>query len=57
MPNLLIRGLDDAVIDRLKKLAEQHNRSPEEEAKAMLEKAANEPLMNARRSPPLVTKP
>jgi plasmid stability protein len=40
MPEVLVRGLEPATVERLKERARQHNRSLQGEAKAILEQAA-----------------
>lgn len=40
MPDILVRGLDDRVVKKLKARAKQHKRSLQSEAKLLLEQAA-----------------
>ena len=40
MPDILIRGLDDKALKRLKSRAKRHGRSLQSEAKQLLEQAA-----------------
>jgi plasmid stability protein len=40
MSDLLIRGLDDTIIDRLRRRAERHHRSLEDELRKILEEAS-----------------
>jgi antitoxin FitA len=42
MGQLLVRGLDDTVIERLKRRAESHHRSLEAELRDILEQAARQ---------------
>jgi antitoxin FitA len=42
MAEILVRGLDDAVIERLRKRAEGHNRSLEAELRDILEQASRQ---------------
>ena len=42
MGQILVRGLDDAVIDRLKRRAESHHRSLESELRDILEQASRQ---------------
>jgi antitoxin FitA len=48
MADVLVRGLDSDVIDRLKVRAKQHGRSLQGEAKAILESAAPLSMTEAR---------
>lgn len=51
MAQILVRGVDDAVIDRLRKRAEGHNRSLEAELRDILEQASRQvDVTSARRS-------
>ncbi|MFL6647138.1 MAG: FitA-like ribbon-helix-helix domain-containing protein [Sulfurifustis sp.] len=49
MAQVLVRDLDKAVIERLKARAEQHGRSLQVELKTILEQAAREDMISARR--------
>lgn len=52
MAKILVRNLDDNVVDRLKKSAKQQGRSLQTEVKMILELAANAPqadIVNARK--------
>jgi plasmid stability protein len=49
MPQLLVRDLDPAVVERLKQRARRHGRSLQGEVKAILEAAAPLSLEEARR--------
>ncbi len=40
MPDILVRGLDTDIVDRLKTKARQHGRSLQKEVKTVLEQAA-----------------
>ncbi len=42
MGQVLVRGLDDAVIERLRKRAEGHHRSLEAEIREILDQASNQ---------------
>ena len=42
MGQVLVRGLEDAVIERLKKRAESHHRSLEAELRAILDQASQQ---------------
>jgi plasmid stability protein len=46
VPNLLVRDLDGATLERLKARAKQHGRSLQGEVKAILEEAATTLMMN-----------
>jgi plasmid stability protein len=48
MPQLLVRDLDSAVVERLKQRAKRHGRSLQGEAKAILEAAATLRMDEAR---------
>lgn len=49
MAQILVRDLSPDIIDRLKSRAEQHGRSLQGEAKAILESAAATPTMSEAR--------
>lgn len=49
MAQVLVRDLDKAVIERLKAHAEQHGRSLQVELKTILEQAARQDMIDARR--------
>lgn len=49
MAQILIRGLDDGIVARLKSRAETHGRSLEGEARSILESAAGFTAEEARR--------
>ena len=51
MAQVLVRQLNDKVVDRLKKRAKEHGRSLQSEVKAILE----EPASNARARPSIRT--
>lgn len=46
MAQILVRELDEAVIERLKRRAKQDGRSLQSAVKAILEKAAHEPTVD-----------
>ena len=48
MAQILVRNLDEAVVDRLKSRATQHNRSLQAEVKTILEQAAQVDAKTAR---------
>lgn len=48
MAQILVRNLDEAVVDRLKMRAVQHNRSLQAEVKTILEQAAQVDVNTAR---------
>jgi plasmid stability protein len=49
MAQLLVRNLEDAVVARLKKQAQQHGRSLQAEVKCILERASHMDLDQARK--------
>jgi plasmid stability protein len=49
MGQVLVRGLDDAAIERLKRRAECHNRSLEAELRDILEQASRQVDVNTAR--------
>ena len=46
MPQILVRNLNKNIVERLKKRARRDGRSLQSEVKAILEQAANEPVMD-----------
>ncbi len=48
MAEILVRGLEPEVVDRLKKRAKEHGRSLQAEAKGILEEAAKLDMASAR---------
>jgi plasmid stability protein len=46
MAQILVRNLDKAVVERLKKLAKKEGRSLQSEVKALLEQAVNVPTVD-----------
>lgn len=46
MAQILVRGLDEEVVESLKRRARQDGRSLQSEVKALLEKAAHEPTVD-----------
>jgi plasmid stability protein len=49
MSQVLVRGLDEEVIERLKRRAEAHHRSLESELRDILDRASREPDMATAR--------
>jgi plasmid stability protein len=56
MAQILVRNLNKNVVERLKKRAKQDGRSLQSEVKAILEQAANEPVMDMETARALVDK-
>ncbi len=48
MAQILVRDLDEEVVERLKKRAREGGRSLQSEAKSILEQAAREPKVNMK---------
>ncbi len=48
MAQILVRNLDKAVVERLKKLAKKKGRSLQSEVKALLEQAVNVPTVDIK---------
>lgn len=46
MAQILVRNLDQETVDKLKEQARLHGRSLQQEAKRLIEEAANEPRLN-----------
>lgn len=46
MAQILVRDMDEAAVERLKKRAKEQGRSLQAEAKIILERAANEPKVD-----------
>lgn len=49
MAQVLVRDLDDAVVEKLKERARRHNRSLEAELRLILERSAAADMLEARR--------
>jgi plasmid stability protein len=54
MAQLLVRDLDDVVVERLKKRAKREGHSLQAEVKALLEQAANAPVVDMKTARALV---
>ena len=50
MAQIVVRGLDDALVERLKRLAERYGRSLQAEVKTILEQAAGADMRAARQT-------